>query len=76
MPVPWLGQHSRIYRDIDPRDDDGGPRETNAAPAELTIDIPVSRDDPSRILKIGSQLDPVVAENLTDFLRAILDVFA
>ena len=76
MPEPWLGQHSRIPRDLDPRDDDGGPRKTNEAPAEQTIDIPVSRDDPSRILKIGSQLDSSAAEDLIDFLRANLDVFA
>ncbi len=68
MPEPWLGRHSWILRDIGPRDDDGEPRETNAAPSELTIDITVNRDDPSRVLKFGSQLDPLLAEDLTDFL--------
>ena len=76
MPEPWLGQHSRIHRDIDPRDDDGEPREANAAPAELTIEISVSRDDPSRVLKIGSQLGPAMTEDLSDFLQENLDVFA
>ena len=57
-PEPWLGQQGRIYRDIDPRDDDGGPRETNAASAELTIDIQVSRDDLLRFLKLDHNSTP------------------
>ena len=76
MPEPWLGHNSRIFRDIDPRDDDEEPREEKAAPAKLTIDISVSRDDPSRVLKIGSQLSPAMTEDLSDFLRANLDIFA
>ena len=76
MPKPWLGHNSWIFRDIDPRDDDEKPREEKTAPVELTVDISVSRDDPSRILKIGSQLGPAMTEDLSDFLRANLDVFA
>ena len=76
MPEPWLGHDSRIFRDIDPSDDGEEPREEKAAPAELTINISVSRDDPSRVLKIGLQLSPAMTEDLSDFLRANLDVFA
>ena len=65
--MPWLGQHSRIYRDTDLRDDDGGLREANAAPAELTIDIMVSNNG-SRVLKIGSQLNSSMMKELASFL--------
>ena len=47
MLEPWLEKNSRIYRDVDPRDDDEEPKEEKAAPDELTIDISVNRDDPS-----------------------------
>ncbi|XP_074356818.1 uncharacterized protein LOC141696593 [Apium graveolens] len=45
-------------------------------PAEDTISIPVDKNDPSRVLKVGSQLDEEMRGGLTRFLIANLDVFA
>ncbi|XP_074342063.1 uncharacterized protein LOC141679465 [Apium graveolens] len=45
-------------------------------PAEDTIEIPVDEKDPSKILRIGSQLVPRLKEGLSIFLLANLDVFA
>ena len=47
-----------------------------ATPNEITVDIPIDETDPIKVLKIGSQLDPVRARELADFLKANLDVFA
>ena len=43
--------------DIDPRDEEE-PRGRVAAPNEATIEVPIDDHDPSKVLKIGSQLDP------------------
>ncbi|XP_074361144.1 uncharacterized protein LOC141701377 [Apium graveolens] len=45
-------------------------------PAEDTISIPVDKNDPSRVLKVGSQLDDEMRESLARFLIANLDAFA
>ena len=51
--------------------------ESQASPAELTIDVPIDDDhNNSRMLKIGSQLNQKTQQELVDFLRANLDVFA
>ena len=61
--------------DIDPREDqEPGGRMAN--PNETTVDVPIDDSDPEKVLKIGSQLDPVRAKELTDFLKDNLDVFA
>ncbi|XP_074377645.1 uncharacterized protein LOC141719162 [Apium graveolens] len=45
-------------------------------PAEDTIYVPVDKDDPSKVLKVGSQLSYETRERLTHFLIKNLDVFA
>ncbi|XP_074376769.1 uncharacterized protein LOC141718283 [Apium graveolens] len=45
-------------------------------PTEDTIEIPVDEKDPSKVLRIGSQLAPRLKEGLSIFLLANLDVFA
>ncbi|XP_074324151.1 uncharacterized protein LOC141661067 [Apium graveolens] len=45
-------------------------------PAEDIISIPVDKNDPSKVLKVGSQLDDEMRGSLTRFLIANLDVFA
>ncbi|XP_074366739.1 uncharacterized protein LOC141707460 [Apium graveolens] len=45
-------------------------------PAEDTISIPVDKNDPSRVLKVGSQLDDEMRGSLARFLITNLDVFA
>ena len=45
-------------------------------PAEDTIPISVDKEDPAKVLQIGSQLEPELREKLTKFLKANLDVFA
>ncbi|XP_074342037.1 uncharacterized protein LOC141679433 [Apium graveolens] len=45
-------------------------------PAEDTISIPVDKDDPNKVLKVGSQLSDEMRESLTCFLITNLDVFA
>ena len=47
-----------------------------AGAAEDTISIPVDKDDPARILKIGSHLNPETRDALVSFLKANLDVFS
>ncbi|XP_074336766.1 uncharacterized protein LOC141673937 [Apium graveolens] len=44
--------------------------------AEDTIEIPVDEKDPSKVLRIGSQLAPRLKEDLSIFLLANLDIFA
>ncbi|XP_074324019.1 uncharacterized protein LOC141660940 [Apium graveolens] len=48
----------------------------NMGLAEDTIEIPVDEKDPSKVLRIGSQLAPRLKEGLSIFLLANLDVFA
>ncbi|XP_074322718.1 uncharacterized protein LOC141659690 [Apium graveolens] len=45
-------------------------------PSEDTIEIPVDEKDPSKVLRIGSQLTPRLKEGLSKFLLENLDVFA
>ncbi|XP_074377973.1 uncharacterized protein LOC141719490 [Apium graveolens] len=45
-------------------------------PAEDTIYVLVDKDDPNKILKVGSQLSDKMMESLTCFLITNLDVFA
>ncbi|XP_074336598.1 uncharacterized protein LOC141673755 [Apium graveolens] len=45
-------------------------------PAEDTISIPVDKSDPSKVLKVGSQLADEMRRSLACFLIANLDVFA
>ncbi|XP_074355327.1 uncharacterized protein LOC141694568 [Apium graveolens] len=68
-------QDQEIYNppDLDPRI----PMPTEKmGPAEDTIEIPVDEKDPSKVLRIGSQLAPRLKEGLSIFLLANLDVFA
>ncbi|XP_074342880.1 uncharacterized protein LOC141680595 [Apium graveolens] len=44
-------------------------------PAEDTISVTVDKDDPSKVLKVGSQLGDEMRESLTRFLIVNLDVF-
>ncbi|XP_074377813.1 uncharacterized protein LOC141719323 [Apium graveolens] len=45
-------------------------------PAEDTISIPIDKDDPSKVLKVGSQLSYEMRDRLTRFLIKNLYVFA
>ncbi|XP_074347111.1 uncharacterized protein LOC141685934 [Apium graveolens] len=45
-------------------------------PAEETISVPVDKDDPSKVLKVGSKPSYETRERLTHFLIKNLDVFA
>ncbi|XP_074362906.1 uncharacterized protein LOC141703225 [Apium graveolens] len=68
-------QDQEIYNppDLDPRI----PMPTEKmGPAEDTIEIPVDEKDPSKVLRIGSQLTPRLKEGLSIFLLENLDVFA
>ena len=58
MPGPRPGPPSQFLKDLDLREtEDGGEsRESQASPAELTIDVPIDNDDDSKMIKIGSQL--------------------
>ena len=47
-----------------------------AAPNKTTVDVPINDSDPEKVLKIGSQLDPVRVNELMGFLKDNLDVFA
>ncbi|XP_074323995.1 uncharacterized protein LOC141660915 [Apium graveolens] len=66
----------------DPRDFDFdlGPRipmpAEKTGPAEDTVSVPVNKDDPSKVFKVGSQLSDEMKERLTRFLVKNLDVFA
>ncbi|XP_074373631.1 uncharacterized protein LOC141713979 [Apium graveolens] len=66
----------------DPRDFDFDLDPRILMPAEKTgpdediISIPVDKNDPSRVLKVGSQLDDEMRGSLARFLIANLDVFA
>lgn len=76
---PRPGHHNQFQKDLDPRDNDNNEEstESQASPAELTIDVPIGNDgDNSRMLKIGSQLSQGAQQELVEFLRANLDVFA
>ena len=64
-----------MHKDIDPREDED-PEGRMATPNEATMDVPIDDSDPEKVLKIGSQLDPVRAKELTNFLKSNLDVFA
>ena len=64
-----------IPEDIDPREDQE-PGGRMATPNEATVDVPIDDSDPEKVLKIGSQLSPNLAKELTDFLKNNLDVFA
>ena len=61
--------------DIDPREDEE-PGGRMATPNEATVDVPIDDSDPEKVLKIGSQLDPIQDKELTNFLKANLDVIA
>ena len=80
MPWPRPGHHNQFHRDLDLRDNENKEEsiESQASPAELTIDVPIDGDDDddSRMLKVGSQLSQEMQQELVDFLRATLDVFA
>src|SRR5574338_956581 len=78
MPGPRPGRHDQFLKDLDPRDneDKDESTESQASPAELTMDVPISEDDDSKMLKVGSQLNKQTQQELVEFLRANLDVFA
>lgn len=59
--------------DLDPRIPEHVER---AGAAEDTISILVDANDPSKVLKIGSQLGPALRDRLVFFLKKNLDVFA
>ena len=59
MHGPRPGHHDQFHKDLDPRDneDKDESKENQASPAELTVDVPISEDDDSKMLKVGSQLN-------------------
>ena len=59
--------------DLDPRMPEAVEK---TGPTEDTISIPVDQKDPSKVLIIGSQLNPALRQQLTEFLLHNLDVFA
>ena len=63
----------KVDIDIDPRMPEYVER---AGATEDTLSIPVDNDDPTRILKIGSHLNPETRDDLVTFFKANLDVFA
>lgn len=74
--IQELGEPSNVRDydiDLNPRIPEHVER---AGVAEDTISILVVAQDPSKFLKIGSQLTPKLRERLTKFLKANLDVFA
>lgn len=77
-PRPRPERHDQFSKDLDPRDNDdkGEVKEYQASPEELTIDVSINIDDDSRLVKVGSQLHPQIWQELKEFLRTNLDVFA
>ena len=59
---------------MDPRKISAG--DEKVAPAEATISIEIHDSDTDKLIKIGSQLDPMLQKELISFLKANLDVFA
>ena len=59
MPGSRPGHHDQFQKDLDPRDneDKDESTESQASPTELTVDVPISEDDDSKMLKVGSQLN-------------------
>ncbi|XP_074359604.1 uncharacterized protein LOC141699604 [Apium graveolens] len=70
---PYLqNDEDRNQLDLDPRI----PMPTEKmGPVEDTIEIPVDEKDPSKVLRIGSQLAPRLKEGLSIFLLENFDVF-
>lgn len=59
---------------MDPRKNSLG--EMQVAPADTTVAVPVDMDDPTRVLKVGSQPGIRLQKELINFLQANLDEFA
>lgn len=62
-----------VKEDLDPRVDD---EKIGTRPVQELIEVSVSDVDPLRKLKIGFELDRDLKENMIDFLKKNLDVFA
>ena len=54
--MPRPGPPSQFLKDLDAREteDEGESKESQASPAELTIDVPIDNNNDSKMIKIGS----------------------
>ncbi|XP_074363093.1 uncharacterized protein LOC141703467 [Apium graveolens] len=73
LAITEMEKTSEARADLDPR---MPPMVERAGAAEDTIPILVDPNDPSKVLRIGSNLSPDLREDLARFLRENLDVFA
>ncbi|XP_074378382.1 uncharacterized protein LOC141719919 [Apium graveolens] len=73
LTITEMGKSSEARADLDPR---MPPMVERAGAAEDTIPILVDPNDPSKVLRIGSNLSFDLREDLARFLRENLDVFA
>lgn len=62
-----------VKEDLDPRVDD---EKSGTGPVKELIEIPMNDADPLRKLMMGSELEGDLKENMTNFLKKNLDVFA
>ena len=62
-----------MSEDLDPRQLED---ELKIGPVEGLVEVAVSKQEPSRVLKLGENLNPELKKELTCFLKANLDVFA
>ncbi|XP_074363199.1 uncharacterized protein LOC141703637 [Apium graveolens] len=73
LAITEIEKTSEARADLDPR---MPPMVERAGAAEDTIPILVDPNDPSKVLRIGSNLSPDLREDLARFLKENLDVFA
>ena len=62
-----------MSEDLDPRQLEDG---LKTRPVEGLVEVAVSEQEPTRVLKLGENLSHELKEELTRFLKANLDVFA
>ena len=48
---------------------------TSGYPVEQLEEIPIKRDDPTKVVKLGGSLDPKVRKNLVKLLKEYNDIF-
>ncbi|XP_074327404.1 uncharacterized protein LOC141665323 [Apium graveolens] len=73
LAITEMEKTSKARADLDPK---MPPMVERAGAAEDTIPILVDPNDPSKVLRIGSNLSPDLREDLAHFLKENLDVFA
>ncbi|EXC25013.1 hypothetical protein L484_021883 [Morus notabilis] len=64
--------HQYAMEDIDPRVQE---EITWSQPIEQLIEVQVDEDEPTKVLKVGSDLTPTLRNEVEGFLRGNLDVF-